>query len=279
MLKTRHIPLAVMVAALVLPGCSSDKEEAAKAAAAQAERPVEALYNEAADALDQKEYEKASKAFEEVERQHPYSQWATKAQLMSAYSAYQDDRYDEAILALDRFIELHPGNEDIDYAYYLKALAYYEQITDVARDQAMTQNAMEALNTLILRFPDSQYARDATLKRDLTLDHLAGKEMEIGRYYLNRGQVNAAINRFRTVVRDYQTTTHTPEALERLVECYLTLGLKTEAVRVASVLGYNYPGSKWYEDAYKILDPEMRQQIKDDKSFLDKTVDSLLKPD
>lgn len=279
MLKTRYISLALVSAALMLPGCASDEEKAAEVAAKQVERPVEALYNEAADALDAKDYQRASKAFEEVERQHPYSQWATKAQLMSAYAAYQDDRYDDAILSLDRFIELHPGNEDIDYAYYLKALAYYEQITDVARDQAMTQNAMDALNTLILRFPDSRYARDATLKRDLTLDHLAGKEMEIGRYYLNRGQVNAAINRFRTVVRDYQTTTHTPEALERLVECYLTIGLKTEATRVAAVLGYNYPGSKWYEDAYKILDPEMRKQIEDEKSFLDKTMDSLLKPD
>lgn len=279
MTKTRFLTLFLACSALALSACASDEEKAAEAAAKQVERPVEALYNEAADALDTKEYERASKAFEEVERQHPYSQWATKAQLMSAYAAYQDDRYDEAILALDRFIELHPGNEDIDYAYYLKALAYYEQITDVARDQAMTKNAMEALNTLIMRFPDSRYARDATMKRDLTLDHLAGKEMEIGRYYLNRGQVNAAINRFRTVVRDYQTTTHTPEALHRLVEAYLTLGLKTEATRVAAVLGYNYPGSKWYEDTYAILDPELRQQIKDDKSFLDKTVDSLLKPD
>ncbi len=279
MKTTRFLTLSVACSALILSACASDEEKAAEAAAKQVERPVEALYNEAADALDAKEYQRASKAFEEVERQHPYSQRATKAQLMSAYAAYQDDRYDEAILALDRFIELHPGNEDIDYAYYLKALAYYEQITDVARDQAMTKNAMEALNTLIMRFPDSRYARDATLKRDLTLDHLAGKEMEIGRYYLNRGQVNAAINRFRTVVRDYQTTTHTPEALHRLVECYLTLGLKSEATRVAAVLGHNYPGSRWYEDSYKVLDPEMRKQIEDDKSFLDRTVDSLLKPD
>lgn len=279
MTKTRFLSLFLACSALVLSACASDEDKAAAEAAKQVERPVEALYNEAADALDTKEYQRASKAFEEVERQHPYSQWATKAQLMSAYAAYQDDRYDEAILALDRFIELHPGNEDIDYAYYLKALAYYEQITDVARDQAMTKNAMEALNTLILRFPDSRYARDATMKRDLTLDHLAGKEMEIGRYYLNRGQINAGINRFRTVVRDYQTTTHTPEALHRLVEAYLTLGLKTEALRVAAVLGHNFPGSKWYEDTYAILDPELRQQIKDDKSFLDKTVDSLLKPD
>ena len=241
--------------------------------------PVEVLYNEAANALEAKQYETATQKFEEVERQHPYSKWATKSQLMSAYSSYQDDRYDEAILALDRFIELHPGNEDIDYAYYLKALCYYEQISDVARDQGVTQHALEALNTLILRFPDSEYSRDAQLKKDLTLDHLAGKEMEIGRYYLNRGQVNAAINRFRTVVKDYQTTTHIPEALHRLVEAYLMLGLKTEATRIAAVLGYNYPGSEWYQDSYKILDAESRRQILDDRSFVDKTVDSLFKPD
>ena len=276
MVQKSLITVSLAALSLLAAGCSSDKN---KEDSAQLERPVEELYNKAADALDSKEYEQASKDFEEVERQHPYSQWATKAQLMAAYAAYQDDRYDEAILALDRFIELHPGNEDIDYAYYLKALAYYEQISDVARDQAVTNDALEAFNTLILRFPDSEYTRDAKLKRDLTLDHLAGKEIEIGRYYLNRVQINAAINRFRTVVRDYQTTTHVPEALHRLVEAYLTLGLKTEAARVAAVLGYNYPGSKWYEDSYKILDPAMRAKIMDDRSFVDKTVDSLFKPD
>lgn len=209
----------------------------------QTEETVETLYNRAAQALDNEDYALATKNFEEVERQHPYSKWATQAQLMSAYSSYLNQRYDEATLALDRFIELHPGNEDVDYAYYLKALSFYEQISDVRRDQFMTEEAMRALDTLIRLYPDSEYARDASLKRDLTLDHLAGKEMEIGRYYLNRGQINAAINRFRSVVKDYQTTTHTAEALHRLVEAYLTLGLKQEATRVAAVLGYNYPGA------------------------------------
>jgi outer membrane protein assembly factor BamD len=198
---------------------------------------------------------------------------------MSAYAAYQDDRYDEAILALDRFIELHPGADDIDYAFYLKALSYYEQISDVARDQALTKYALEALDTLILRFPDSDYTRDAKIKRDLTLDHLAGKEMEIGRYYLNRKQTNAAINRFRTVIKDYQTTTHTPEALHRLVEGYMLLGLKAEAARVAAVLGHNFPGSSWYQDSYAILDPELREQLVKDKSFVDRTIEGLFKPD
>jgi outer membrane protein assembly factor BamD len=265
---------------LMLTACSSsEKSEVLEGESAEPARPVEELYNEAADALDTEEYNRASALFEDVERQYPYSKWATKAQLMSAYSAYKDDRYDEAILAIDRFIELHPGNEDVDYAYYLKALAYYEQISDVARDQEMTRNALDSFDALITRFPNSQYTRDSKLKRDLTLDHLAGKEMEIGRYYLKRNQINAAINRFRTVIQDYQTTTHVPEALHRLVEAYLILGLKGEATRVAAVLGHNYPGSEWYEDSYKILDDQSRQQIMEDRSFIDKTVDSLFTSD
>lgn len=265
----------LLISVAALSACSSEDKPDPNV---QVEKPVEQLYNDAADSLDAKRYAEATKQFEEVERQHPYSQWATKAQLMAAYSAYQNDKYDEAILALDRYIELHPGSEDIDYAYYLKALCYYEQISDVARDQALTQAALDEFNTLILRFPDSEYTRDAKLKRDLTLDHLAGKEMEIGRYYLNRGQTNAAMNRFRAVVKDYQTTTHAPEALHRLVEAYLLLGLKTEATRVAAVLGHNYPGSRWYEDSYKILDAEQRQKLMDDKSFIDKTVEGLFRP-
>ncbi len=267
----------ILTAALCLSliACSSDKDKDK----AQVEKPVEELYNGAQAALKDKRYVEATRLFEEVERQHPYSQWATKAQLMAAYSAYEGDNYDDAILALDRFIELHPGSEDIDYAYYLKALSYYEQISDVARDQGLTKDALEAFNTLVQRFPDSKYARDAKLKMDLTNDHLAGKEMEIGRYYLNRGEMNAAINRFRTVVKDYQTTTHTPEALHRLVECYLSLGLYTEAERVAAVLGYNYPGSKWYQDTYNIIEPSRRKDVFEGRSTWDKTVDSLFRAD
>ncbi|MCC6598526.1 MAG: outer membrane protein assembly factor BamD [Alphaproteobacteria bacterium] len=256
----------------LLAACSSGESKKPE------EQPVEVLYNRASQALDAGQYAEATKYFDEVERQHPYSQWATQAQLMAAYSSYQDQRYDEAILALDRFIELHPGNKDVDYAYYLKALCYYEQISDVRRDQEMTVKSVEALNALINRFPDSKYARDAGLKRDLTNDHLAGKEMEIGRYYLNRGQINAAINRFRTVVEKYQTTTHTAEALHRLVEAYLTLGLTEEATQVAAVLGYNYPGSKWYKSSFDLLDPQSRQRILDGRSFVDRTIDSVFKP-
>lgn len=274
-----NIIVGFLALTILLVGCSSTEESDVLSGGTASSKPVEELYNEAADALDAEEFRLATNLFEEVERQYPYSKWATKAQLMAAYAAYQSDSYDEAVLALDRFIELHPGNEDIDYAFYLKSLAYYEQISDVARDQEMTKKALESLDALIKRFPNSQYARDSKLKRDLTLDHLAGKEMEIGRYYLNRNQVNAAINRFRTVVKNYQTTTHVPEALHRLVEGYLTLGLRTEATRVAAVLGHNYPGSKWYEDSYKIMDAESRQQLLEDRSFIDKTVDSLFKPD
>ncbi len=265
----------LVLCSFILTGCSStDVEEDVRE-----EEPVEQLYNQAADAMDSKNYEEATRLFEEVERQHPYSQWATQAELMAAYSSYKDLRYDEAILALDRYIELHPGNEDIDYALYLRALCFYEQITDVARDQAMTEEALNALDVLVRRFPESHYARDAALKLDLTQDHLAGKEMEIGRYYLNRTHVNAAINRFRAVVKDYQTTTHVPEALHRLVESYMTLGVANEATHVAAVLGYNYPGSKWYEKTYALLDPSQRQKILDDRNWLDRTVESLFKPD
>lgn len=268
-LLTLLLPLVLFVTA-----CSSDSNDKKVA-----DQPVEVLYNKAAHAMDDKDYKNASKLFEEVERQHPYSEWATRAQLMSAYASYEGQQYDEAIIGLDRYMELHPGNKDIDYALYLKALCYYEQISDVVRDQQMTKDALEALETLINRYPNSLYSRDATLKRDLTLDHLAGKEMEIGRYYLNRGEVNAAINRFRAVIKNYQTTTHVPEALHRLVEAYMTLGLKDEALRVASVLGYNYPGSKWYEESYKLMDEQQRKKLKDSQSFVDKTINSLLKPD
>ena len=260
---------------LLVVSCSSTKEDRNK----PIEDDVDVLYNRAAVALDQGDYAAATQYFEEVERQHPYSKWATQAQLMAAYAYYEGQRYDEAIIALDRFIQLHPGNKDIDYAHYLKALCYYEQISDVRRDQYLTEEATKAFDTLIRRFPDSRYTRDAKLKKDLTQDHLAGKEMEIGRYYLVRGHTNAAINRFQKVIEDYETTTHTPEALHRLVEANLTLGLTEEATRVAAVLGHNYPGSKWYEQSYKLLDPQQRQRILENRDFVDRTIESLFKPD
>lgn len=217
------------------------------------EQPVENLYNDAMDLMLGNNFAAAAVAFDEVERQHPYSVWATKAQIMTAYSNYQDNQYDEAILAAKRFINLHPGHRDVDYAYYLVAISYYEQISDVGRDQKMTEFAFEALDEVVRRFPDSVYARDAALKINLTHDHLAGKEMEIGRYYQSSGQHIAAINRFRVIIDKYQTTSHVPEALLRLTESYLALGVTDEAQATAAVLGYNFPGSEWYQDSYALL--------------------------
>jgi len=261
----------VIAGALALAACASKDKDA------YVERPVEALYNTAMDDMVAENYTKAAKEFDETERQHPYSNWATKAQLMSAYALYQAGNYDESILALDRFIQLHPGHPDVAYAYYMKALDYYVQITDVGRDQRITEDALKTLQEVVRRFPETRYARDARLKIDLTRDHLAGREMEIGRFYETQKEFLAAINRFRTVVDNYQTTTHVPEALHRLIECYLALGLNEEAQRTASVLGYNYPGSEWYRDSYalvtnsKDLPPDLRAQ----KGWFAQVVDSI----
>jgi outer membrane protein assembly factor BamD len=220
---------------------------------AQQDRPVEDLYNAAAEAMQAQRYTTAALLFDQVERQHPYSSWAVNAKLMAAYAQYQANKYTEAIGALDRFIEQHPAHRDIAYAYYLRALSYYEQIVDITRDQRVTEQAMAALQDVANRFPDSAYARDARLKIDLARDHLAGKEMAIGRYYQTRQLHAAAINRFRRVIDEYQTTNHVAEALHRLTESYLALGLREEARKTAAVLGHNFPGSVWYQDSYALL--------------------------
>lgn len=239
------------------------------------EQPVENLYNIAMDRLLEKEFAAAVTAFDDVERQHPYSVWATKAQIMAAYASYQDNSYDEAILAAKRFISLHPGNRDVDYAYYLVAISYYEQISDVGRDQKMTKLAFEALEEIVRRFPDSVYARDATIKINLTRDHLAGKELAIGRYYQGKGQHIAAINRFRTVIENYQTTTHVAETLLRLTESYLALGVTDEAQAAAAVLGFNYPGSDWYQDSYALLTGVDLRPKQSEKSWISRAWDSV----
>lgn len=251
-------------AAFLLVGCASSGEDEA----AFADRPVEELYNEAQDLMDSGTYARAAAAFEEVERQHPYSQWATRAQILSAYAFYQANEYDESVAAAQRFIELHPGHEDVPYAYYLIGMDYYEQISDIGRDQEMTRKALESMGELVRRFPQSDYARDAQLKIDLARDHLAGKEMEIGRYYLKRQQYVAAINRFRNVVETYQTTTHVPEALHRLTESYLALGVRAEAQNSAAVLGYNFPGNVWYERSYALLEEQNLQPLQSGGSWL-----------
>jgi outer membrane protein assembly factor BamD len=245
MLTRKHLA-SLVFGAFALAACAAKND-------AYTDRSVDDLYNSAMDELLTGDYTKAVKDFNEVDRQHPYSVWATKAQLMSCYTLYMQGKYDESITDADRFIQLHPGHRDVAYAYYLKALDYYIQIADVGRDQKTTQEALNTLGEVVRRFPDTKYARDARLKMDLATDHLAGKEMEIGRWYERQGDYLGAINRFKRVVDQYQTTTHVPEALERLTECYLALGLADEARRTASVLGYNYPGSQWYVDTYGLV--------------------------
>ncbi|BBB11621.1 outer membrane protein assembly factor BamD [Sphingopyxis sp. FD7] len=216
-------------------------------------RDVNTLYRAAQDRLDRGQYGLAAALFDEVERQHPYSPWARRAQLMSSFSYYMDREYTPAIEAAQRFLAIHPGNKDAPYAYYLIALSYYEQISDVTRDQRITQQAQAALGEIVRRYPDSRYAADARLKLDLVQDHLAGKEMEIGRFYQRSSNWLAASIRFREVVDKYQTTSHAPEALYRLTESYLALGIPEEAKKSAAVLGANYPGNEWYERAYKLM--------------------------
>jgi outer membrane protein assembly factor BamD len=216
-------------------------------------RDVSTLYRAAQDKLDRKNYKVAAALFDEVERQHPYSPWARRAQLMSSFSYYMGRDYNPSISAAQRFLSIHPGNKDAPYAYYLIALSYYEQISDVTRDQKITQQANAALGEVIRRYPESRYAADARLKLDLVNDHLAGKEMEIGRFYQRSSRWLAASIRFREVIDTYQSTSHTPEALYRLTECYLALGVPEEAKKSAAVLGANYPGNKWYGRAFKLM--------------------------
>jgi len=264
-----------LLAVLSQTGCTSKmKEVFGTDTPVEKQEAVEKMYNKAAASLDAGEYSEAAKEFDIVEQNYPYSQWATRAQLMAGYAHYKKLKYDDALLALDRFIELHPGDENIAYAYYLKALCYYEQISDVRRDQRMTELALDSLKQIKSRFPDSSYARDAVLKIDLTLDHLAGKEMEIGRYYLERKQYQASINRFEKVVEQYQTTTHVPEALHRLTEAYLSLGITDEALKTAAILGQNYPQSSWYKDTYRLVNAPSAALPK--PSLYDKTIGKIL---
>jgi outer membrane protein assembly factor BamD len=196
--------------------------------------------------------------------------------LMSAYCYYKANHYTEAISSADQYIALHPGSKEVAYAFYLKSVSLYEQIVDVGRDQSNTEDALTALQDVVQRFPDTEYARDATLKIDLTLDHLAGKEMEVGRYYLRAGDYIGAINRFKAVVEQYQKTSQIAEALERLTEAYYALGLYNEAKSAAAVLGHNYPGSPWYEDAYNLLQSHNMRPEMDEGSWLSKTFGRIL---
>ena len=244
---------ALMGATLLTAGCASrgggGPEDTAYVA-----RDVETLYAEARSRLDRNQPQLAAALFDEVERQHPYSPWARRAQLMSAFSYYVASDYNKSVSSAQRFLSIHPGNKDAPYAYYLIALSYYEQISDVQRDQKVTEQALTALREVDRRFPQTAYAADARLKIDLVRDHLAGKEMEIGRYYQRSGKWIAAQIRFQNVIDTYQTTSHAPEALYRLTESSLALGVRPEAVKYAAVLGANYPGSEWYEKAFELIE-------------------------
>ena len=253
MSRLTTLPLALAVCALALGACQSTKRNAELA---YVERPVEQLYNQAAAKLDSHDYPVAILLFSEVERQHPYSEWARKSMVMSAYASYKTRDYTTALAATQRYLALHPGGSEAEYAYYLTALCYFDQITDVGRDQATTEQARDALNDIVRRFPESEYAKDARLKLDMVNDQLAGKEMTVGRWYLRSNQTLAAVNRFRNVVENFQTTSHAPEALHRLVEAYLTLGLKDQALAAGATLGYNYPDSDWYKMSYRLLTNE-----------------------
>lgn len=254
MAETRSLSTFALLGAVgLVAACQSgDREERL----AYVERPVEQLYNQAAEELDDRDYQSAILYFNEVERQHPYSEWARRSTLMTSFSHYRARQYDEAIGVAQRYISLHPGTDGAAYAYYLIGISYFEQIMDVGRDQKMTELTRDALNDVVRRYPETEYAKDAGLKLDMVRDQLAGKEMEIGRWYLRRDDHLAAINRFKFVIETYDGTSHVPEALHRMVEAYLSVGLAGEAQAVGAVLGYNFPESEWYGDSYALLTRE-----------------------
>jgi outer membrane protein assembly factor BamD len=280
MMHARFKPLlrvAILGTALVLlAGCDifGGKDDATndanKDAASYRERTVEQIYADGWRAISIGAWPLCAAQFNEVERQHPYSPWARRGMLISAFCSYQANDYTTAIATADQYIQLHPGDKAVAYAFYIKAISLYEQIVDINRDQSNTEGALVALQDVVQRFPDTEYARDATLKIDLTNDHLAGKEMAVGRYYLTRGDYIGAINRFRSVVEQYQTTPQIAEALERLTEAYYSLGLDHEAQTAAAVLGRNYPGSAWYQDAYNILKGRKLRPQEDKSSWMSK---------
>jgi outer membrane protein assembly factor BamD len=245
--------IALLASSVLLSGCALFKHKPKSVDTAYQEAPVDQLYATGAERLDRHLWGEGVNYFKEVERQHPYSEWARRAILMQAFAHYESNQYPDAVSDANRFIELYPGSPSAAYAYYLKAECYFEQILDVGRDQASTDQARIAMREVVQRYPHSEYATDARLKIDMINDQLAGREMSVGRWYLRQGDTISAIGRFRTVVTNYQTTSHTPEALERLVEAYLTLGAVDEAKHNAAVLGYNFPGDIWYADAYKLM--------------------------
>ena len=270
MTQNRLLPITLSLCCLFIAGCVNSTQFDTLE---QIEQPVDTLYNDALNTALNGDIEKAGEKFEEVERQHPYSAWAVRAQVMAAWSFYQANQYSDAVNALDRFIELYPAHAYTEYAYYLRALCFYEQIVDVERDADMTRRALEAFEDLIRRYPEGTYARDSQLKLDLTRSHLAGKEMAVGRFYLEKGHFNAAIQRFEVVITQYDTTSQVPEALYRLGEAYLSLGLIDEAERVGAVALYNYPSSIWTDRLLVLVEDPTRPGP---KSLLETLTDTTL---
>lgn len=244
-MKFRNLSLLLLCSS-ILVACKTTKED-------DTIIPENTLYQTATDLLHKNKYKEAAAEYAKIYFQHPGSDLTPQAEIMEAYSFYLATEYEEAIDVLDTFMNLHPMHEDIAYVYYLKAMCYYMQLSDAEHDQGKTESAKVAFQDVINRFPDTKYAVDASLKMDLIKDHLAGSEMNIGRFYLSKQNPIAAIKRFQNVVQNYQTTSHAPESLYRMVECYMMLGLKDEAKKYAAVLGHNYPSSDWYAHAHKLV--------------------------
>jgi outer membrane protein assembly factor BamD len=263
----RQARFAVLAAALTAGAC-------AKQASVEefVETPAPTLYSEGMNLLDSGSYSDAAKRFEEVDRQHPYSEWAKKSLLMTSFAHFQAGAYDDSVGAAQRYLTLHPGSEDAPYAQYLIAQSHYRQISDIGRDQTQSRKALDAFNEVTRLYPESKYAQDAERRQAELLGHLAGKELEVGRYYLGRQNYLAAVNRFRTVVTDYQTTSHVEEALHRLTEAYYAMGVVSEAQTAAAILGYNYPDSPWYRDAVALLQSGGLSPQEDKGSWISKAV-------
>ena len=260
--------VALGVLAAPLGGCAGlfgdDKQ------AVLPDEPADKLYNEGLTLLNKREYTDAAKKFEEVDRQHPYSEWARKSLLMSAFAYYETGQHEETIQAARRYVALHPGSADAAYAQYLMASSYFDQIPDVTRDQARTERAMQALDEVVRKYPETEYAESSRRKLEVARDQLAGKEMQIGRYYLEKRNYTGAINRFKAVVTQYQTTRHVEEALMRLTESYMALGIVGEAQTAAAVLGHNFPDSRWYRDAYALVQSGGQPPTEDKGSWISK---------
>ena len=260
---------ACALLAELLAGCADDKNKIAP------DEPADKLYNEGLTLLNKKEYVDSAKKFEEVDRQHPYSDWGRKSLLMAAFAYYEGGKYDDTITTAKRYVTLHPGSADAAYAQYLMASAYFDQIPDISRDQARTERAMQVLAEVARKYPNTEYAESAKKKIEVARDQLAGKEMMIGRFYLEKRNFIGAINRFKAVVTQYQTTRHVEEALMRLTECYMALGIVPEAQTAAAVLGHNFPSSPWYQDAYKLVQTGGAEPRENKDSWISKAFKAL----